>query len=354
MWINVNGPFPGGGSGSTEFLFAGIGTSGNRVEWTGSGSTADGVYFSADGDGGVSDTSTTMGDFCAYNGTVLIAPGTGAYRAGTFTGARGNNDPYYVTAFPGGAAAPALQQIHYSQQTGTLSPGTLGMAWHDVIIARRGTTVSCAIDGVAIAAISNVTWTAGNVFVGFWDPFASLSGDNAINFGLVDNVRVETAAIAPRITAQPSPAWVRMNSNVLFSVSATGLPSPGFQWRLNDTPIEGATNATLSVTNVQPESAGAYSVMVSNLAGFTVSSNALLSIIPTEPAQFQTIQAAPDGTWQLTASAQAGATYVLEISTNLADWSPFTNAAAFSGILHFSIPPGAGSDRRFFRARSGP
>ena len=78
-WINVNGPFPDGGAGSTEMLTAGIGTSGRRTEWIGPASAADGYYFSADGEGGVSSTSTTSGDYAAYSSQTLL---TGVYYTG--------------------------------------------------------------------------------------------------------------------------------------------------------------------------------------------------------------------------------------------------------------------------------
>jgi hypothetical protein len=196
-WINVNGPLPGGG-GSTEFLTAGIGTSGNRTEWTGGGSTADGFYFSADGDGGVSAASTTTGDYSGYIGTAWQNAASGIYAAGSLD----NASTYYITAFPAGLSAPALQQSNYPQQTGALNTGTFGLAWHDVIISRRGNTVNWSVDGISFATISNATFTASNVFVGFWGPFASLSSNNAVNFGLVDNVRVEIPAVAPVVSLQ--------------------------------------------------------------------------------------------------------------------------------------------------------
>jgi hypothetical protein len=205
-WININGPFPGGGSGSTEFLTAGIGTAGNRTEWTGAGSTADGFYFSTDGEGGVSATSTTTGDYVAYTGTAPVTAGAGAYLAGTDTAARDNGNFYYTTAFPTGHAAPLLQQSNYAQQNGTLNNGTFGFAWHDVIVSRRGSTADWVVDGVRMATISNATFTASNVFVGFWDPFSSLSDNNNLSFGLVDNVRVEVPVIAPIITLQTNGA----------------------------------------------------------------------------------------------------------------------------------------------------
>ena len=79
-WINVNGPFPGGGASSTEFMTAGIGTSGTRTEWT-TNTSADGYYFSADGDGGVSSSSTTFGDFAGYAGKTWQNAATGIYAA---------------------------------------------------------------------------------------------------------------------------------------------------------------------------------------------------------------------------------------------------------------------------------
>ncbi len=162
-WINVNGPLPGGGASSTEFLSAGIGTAGNRTEWTGAGSTADGFYFTADGDGGVSSTSTTAGDYAGYIGTALQSATSGIYSAATFD----NGSVYYETIFPTGQAPPALQKTDYPQQTGALATGTFGLAWHDVIVSRRGNVVNWAVDGVLFATISNATFTANNIFVGF-------------------------------------------------------------------------------------------------------------------------------------------------------------------------------------------
>jgi len=55
LWMNQNGPFPAGGTGSTQHGTAGVGTAGNKVQWTGSGSTDDGYWFAVDGEGGASE-----------------------------------------------------------------------------------------------------------------------------------------------------------------------------------------------------------------------------------------------------------------------------------------------------------
>jgi hypothetical protein len=192
LWINANGPFPLGGTGSSQFVSGGLATAGNRVQWTGTGSTADGYGFALDGEGQASDTSTTsMNDFGAFSGTNYYSAASAVYSAGTDSNARGNGNAYYASAFPAGQTAPALQQSTYPQQTGSLAVGTVGFAWRDVIISKRGNTVEWSIDGVKLATITNATFTASNVFVGYWDPFTSLSDNAALSFGLVDNVRVE-------------------------------------------------------------------------------------------------------------------------------------------------------------------
>jgi GH25 family lysozyme M1 (1,4-beta-N-acetylmuramidase) len=349
-WINVNGPFPEGGTGSTEFLTAGIGTAGNRTEWTGPGSTADGFYFSADGDGGVSSTSTTTADYSGYKGTAWQNAASGIYAAGSLD----NTVSYYTTAFPNGLPAPAFQQSTYAQQTGNLNSGTFGFAWHDVIISRRGSAVDWVIDGIRFATISNATFTASNIFVGFWDQFASLSSNNDISFGLVDNVRVEVPAIAPLITLYPLPQTVKLGTNVSFTVAASGLPAPDFQWRFNGTNISNATNANLLIANVAVTNTGNYSVVATNVAGYATSSDAALALLPPTAAQFQSINVQADGMAQISFTGDAVWKYTIETSTNLADWNVLTNLTSADGNFNFTAGATTNSPQQFYRARVGP
>jgi hypothetical protein len=352
-WINVNGPFPGGGASSTEFLTAGIGTVGTRAEYTGN-TSADGFYFSADGDGGVSGTSTTSGDYCAYIGNALQGTTTGIYPAATDVSARDNANTYYTTLFPNGLAAPALQKSTYSQQTGNLNSGTFGFAWHDVIISKRGSTVNWSVDGVLFATISNATFVSSNVFVGFWDPFASLTDNTNLSFGLVDNFRVEVAAVAPTISTNPQPQTVKLGTNITFNVSANGLPAPNFQWRFNGTNIFGATNFIFSLTNVTTTNVGNYSVVITNIAGSVTSAPAALALLPPAAAQFQSIQLQPDNSLQIIFSGDSGWTYTVEVSTNLFNWNALTNFSSSNGIFNFTINSTTNAPQQFYRARAGP
>lgn len=350
MWINANGPFPDGGTGSTEHLTAGVGTAGNRVQWnTG---TADGVWFATDGEGQASDTSATLPDWHAYIGTTLQTAASGVYAGGTEANVRGNEHPYYASAFPGGQTAPVLQRANYPQQTGALAVGTVGFAWRDVIISKTGNTVEWSIDDLKIVAITNVNLPAGNIFIGYWDSFASLSDNTNLSFGLVDNVRVErfVTNVPPYITAQPASVNAVAGANVSFSVTAGGTAALAYQWRLNGTNIVGATGSTYTRPNAQAVHAGDYSVVVTNASGSVTSAVATLTLTPSAPLRFDSITALAEGRLQLGISGEPGFPVQLQTSTNLTDWSVLTNLSNPTGTLFFTNEPPLDASSQFYRA----
>jgi hypothetical protein len=280
LWLNANGPFPEGGAGSTQHATAGVGTAGDRVEWGGSGSGADGYWFAVDGEGQASDTSASSGDYCAYAGAALQSAGSGVYTAGTEANAKGNLHEYYVAAFPGGATAPGAQQAAYAQQTGSLAGGTVGFAWREVMVARRGNEVDWAIDGVRLARLTNAVWGASNVFVGYWDMFASLTDNTNVSFGVVDNVRVEVPVTEPVITEQPQSRALIAGENLVLRVGAMGPGTLSYQWQRHGTNLAGATAAVLILPEVQPHQAGPYTVVVSNAYGSVLSQEAQVTVSP--------------------------------------------------------------------------
>jgi hypothetical protein len=344
MWINANGPFPGGGTGSSQLLTAGLGTDGSRAEWnTG---TSDGVFFAIDGEGQASDTSP---DIRAYIGITLQNTNSGVYAGGMNTSIRRCGDPYYSNVFPGGQTPPAVQA-----QTGALAVGTVGFAWRDVVINKSGSTIEWFIDGLKIASITNVNLTASNIFIGYWDPFASLSDNTNLSFGLLDNLRVEVPAVAPAISAQPLALAAKVTSNATFTVVAIGTPAPAYQWRFNGTNLANATGANYTRTNAQYADTGNYSVLITNIAGSIASSDASLSILTASPGQFQGPLVQPDGSLQLVLSGDPGATYFVQSSTNLVDWQPFTNLTLIDGTFSFNAGWVTNGSALYFRARSGP
>ena len=63
-------------------------------------------------------------------------------------------------------------------------------------------------------------------------------------------------------------------------MQASGSSTFSYQWQFKGANIPNATNATLTVTNVQAANTGAYRVTVSNAAGSTTSDEALLQFPP--------------------------------------------------------------------------
>ncbi|MGA2177166.1 MAG: immunoglobulin domain-containing protein [Verrucomicrobiota bacterium] len=88
---------------------------------------------------------------------------------------------------------------------------------------------------------------------------------------------------APVITAEPAGLAVNAGDTAVFSVAATGM-SLSYQWQLNNTNLTdsafiiGSTTPTLTLSNVFGDSAGSYTVTITNAGGATNSTPAILTV----------------------------------------------------------------------------
>jgi hypothetical protein len=89
---------------------------------------------------------------------------------------------------------------------------------------------------------------------------------------------VQAAHAEPSISQQPRSQAVTAGTAASFSVGATGDSLLSYQWFFGNTNINGATNASLLLTNVQVAQAGNYSVTVADSSGSVTSSNGLLTV----------------------------------------------------------------------------
>ncbi len=135
-----------------------------------------------------------------------------------------------------------------------------------------------------------------------------------------------TVYVPPVIRTQPINQTVTQGQNAPLSVVAIGTAPLSYQWNFNGLPVPGATNASLALTNVQPEDDGSYSAVVTNPGGSVTSAVAKLTVIipPGITAQPQSqvviqgngasFSVAANGTtpfyyqWYLDGSAFSGAT----------------------------------------------
>jgi rhamnogalacturonan endolyase len=84
----------------------------------------------------------------------------------------------------------------------------------------------------------------------------------------------------PEIVMQPQSVTVPMGGRATFSVTVDPSPPLTYQWFKDGIAINGATAASLTITNVQAIDIGSYTVTITNAAGSTTSNPATLSIAP--------------------------------------------------------------------------
>ena len=85
--------------------------------------------------------------------------------------------------------------------------------------------------------------------------------------------------IPPRILLQPVGQTNTVGSTINFSVGAYANSPLFYQWRYLGTNISGATNSSLSLTNVALNQSGNYDVVVTNYLGSVTSSPAMLDVL---------------------------------------------------------------------------
>jgi len=158
-----------------------------------------------------------------------------------------------------------------------------------VVVA--GTNVEMRVEAAGDAPLE-YQWLFNGVAVGgAVGPVLTLTNVQASDAGgyrvVVRNaLDSETSAVAnlvvlvpPRITNQPNDQVALAGGNATFSVGVEGTEPLYYQWWFNSTNLLGdATNATLTLTNVQAENEGQYLVIVSNAAGVATSSVASLTL----------------------------------------------------------------------------
>ena len=152
--------------------------------------------------------------------------------------------------------------------SGTNRNSVISGAWHvgDKIL----------VSGYHENAAGNAIPTANPPAWGNGDPIEN--ADTAFFAVLSMNAEPPEEA-APQILQQPISQSVVEGESVTFSVSASGLPPPEYQWFHEGDPVPGETVSVLQLENVTQADAGTYHVVVSNGVGTdAVSDGAVLTV----------------------------------------------------------------------------
>ncbi|MBM3393424.1 MAG: hypothetical protein FJY37_02030 [Betaproteobacteria bacterium] len=89
-----------------------------------------------------------------------------------------------------------------------------------------------------------------------------------------------TVLVPPTISTQPVGQTVGAGSAAAFGVTASSTSPLAYQWLHAGTNLPNATNAVLTLTNVQAQHGGVYRVLVTNIAGSAPSATVTLTVLP--------------------------------------------------------------------------
>jgi hypothetical protein len=325
-----------------------IGTTGSRVDlaWRDNATNETGYVIarSTVSGGPYTDLAALSVNVTNYSDATVSAGAAYFYvvRATNYLGASANSAQ-------ASAIVPVPPSIAGQPQSQTATEGT---AVSFTVQASGSTPLSYQwrFNGTALVGATNSIYTissvqssnAGNYSVQVTNSAGSILSSNAI---LVVN-------LPPRITVQPQSQTARVGSNVTFAIAATGTQPLAFQWRFNGANISGATASDYTRFAVQTNDAGAYSVVVTNVAGSVVSSNAMLAILLPQPARIESIELLSINRVRLTVVGQSGDRYTMESSESFETWTALQTILNTNGTVQFVDGLSTNDFRRFYRVLS--
>ena len=176
-----------------------------------------------------------------------------------------------------GTVGAAVPVVAFSVSGSPASPGS-----YRVTNLPPGVTITgVAANGIfnGSAGTLSGTPTASGTFVAAITAYQD-AGARGDTYGptTVAFVIAPATPVTAVFSLQPASRTVAVGSNVTFTASASGTPSPTFQWRKDGVVIPAAVGVSFTLTNVQLGQAGAYSVAATNSAGTTVSESAILTV----------------------------------------------------------------------------
>jgi len=152
---------------------------------------------------------------------------------------------------------------------GDLSNVVAIAAGADESVNGSGYTLALKSDGKVVA------WGQSEVNT----PMAGLSNVIAMAGGRHHGLAIRSGPRTPVLTLLPTDQYQIAGGAVTFTSRGAGLYGVSYQWKTNGVNLAGATNATLTLTNVQAAQAVDYTVTVSNEVGTITSPNAHLYLV---------------------------------------------------------------------------
>lgn len=151
------------------------------------------------------------------------------------------------------------------------------------------------------------------------------------------------------IRRQPRSQLGFWGKSITFGVAAVGSAPLTYQWQKDGSSIGGATNDSLTITNLRVTDAGSYTVIIANINGSLTSNPAFLTVNPAGVAIALYAGITIDGV--------VGLTYGIQYSTDLSDtnnWRGVVNIPLSTPTqIWFDMQPVNGP-QRYYRVVPGP
>ena len=173
-------------------------------------------------------------------------------------------------------------QTNYASSSATFSAPVFGPYLVNYQWQKSGTNL---VDGGNLSGTTNSTLTIANVLD------ADAANYSAVVSNAAGSVTTSNATLTVNnslfFATHPLSQAICQGSNVTFNATAYGAPPLVLQWYFNNSPIgsptAGTTVTSYSLTNVQANQSGNYSVKVINGSGNLMSSNAVLTVVEYPP-----------------------------------------------------------------------
>jgi len=291
------------------------------------------------GDTSVTDVTLTLDDAAAeaLPEFAQIVPGT--YRPTNY----GTND-----VFTNGPAAPFGATLSvFSGLDGTTANGVWSLY---VVDDANGDSGSIGGWSLAINTVNPVNNTAELSLLLAANPNPVLVGSNLVYTLVVTNHGPATAQSVTLSNALPPEAAL---AGVTTSAGTVATNGATLVFSLGSLASGASATATITVVNPNAGTATNYATVRSLETDLNQSNNAATSV--TQVNRILELMSQSGATFTngfgLTVVGQSGLSYVIEVSTNLLDWTPIlTNPPTTNGIIQFLDTNTPGASLKFYRA----
>jgi len=248
---------------------------------------------------GDSDTLGLMrnGIIMEYNGGTPIHPpvGISSIAAGSYNGlaAVGNGPPIF-TGPPINRTVPVQSMAYFR----ALATGAMPISYQ------------WTCNGTNISGATNSFLAVGPVQPEQTGSAYSLIASNSL--GMATNGAMMLFEEPLEATVQPTTLSILPGTNATLTAKVIGQGPFTYQWQVNGTNLDSATNSSLNLTNPQLDQTGAYSVLVTNNYGAVTSSVASIKVLPviiTTQPQSQTVIAGANVSFTVAGTGQQPISY---------------------------------------------